>query len=90
LFLPTDVTKTRLQLQNEMGRSLGRQPSRGFLGTARGILAEEGISSLYRGLTASILRQSICGGIGVGLYQPLKRAVAVKGDTALIFVILIV
>jgi hypothetical protein len=33
----------------------------------------EGASSLYRGLTPAVLRQSLCGGIGVGFYQPVTK-----------------
>jgi hypothetical protein len=33
--------------------------------------SNEGGAALYRGLTPAILRQALCGGIGVGFYAPV-------------------
>jgi len=75
ITMPFDVTKTRLQLQNELGRSLVEgqtTPTRGMVGTALGIYRNEGFRRLYTGLTPAVLRQMLCGGIGVGLYTPVR------------------
>ena len=49
----------------------------------RTILAKEGPRALFTGTQAAVLRQALCGGIGVGLYQPLRTAIA--GDSSVSF-----
>ena len=73
---PLDFTKVRLQLQNELGRSLapgGGAPAKplGMVGTASHILRTEGLLAMYGGLSAAALRQFVYGGIGVG--QPRRH-----------------
>eukprot|EP01006_Ploeotia_vitrea_P019906 TRINITY_DN52161_c0_g1_i1.p1 TRINITY_DN52161_c0_g1~~TRINITY_DN52161_c0_g1_i1.p1 ORF type:complete len:286 (+),score=95.72 TRINITY_DN52161_c0_g1_i1:88-858(+) len=41
----------------------------------RGIAREEGFGALFKGTRAAVLRQALCGGIGVGLYGPVKSYV---------------
>lgn len=67
------VVKLRLQLQNELGRSLvpGAKP-KGMIGTGVGVLRHEGPRALYRGLSAAVIRQAVYGGIGLGFYQPVR------------------
>ena len=67
---PLDFTKTRMQLYNELGRGDG--PRRGMVATARGVFAAEGAMAFYGGLPAAVIRQSVYGGIGVGLYHPVR------------------
>jgi len=74
----------RLQLQNELGRSLfpGRKPQ-GMFGTAAGIFKHEGPRALYSGLAAATIRQAVYGGIGLGFYQPVRfgwRRLCVRSD----------
>jgi hypothetical protein len=75
---PIDFCKTRLQLQNEMGRSLTGEVAAqrlGMFGTFRHIAATEGLRAMYGGLPAAALRQAVYGGIGVGLYAPVRALV---------------
>ena len=79
---PLDFTKTRLQLQNELGRSLdgGKAQGKGLgmVGTAIHIFRTEGLLAMYGGLGAAALRQFVYGGIGVGLYVPVRTLVIGK------------
>lgn len=75
---PIDFTKTRLQLQNELGRTLKGEVATtrlGMVATFRQILANEGLAAMYAGLPASALRQAVYGGIGVGLYAPVRQLI---------------
>ena len=75
---PIDFTKTRLQLQNEMGRTLKGDIATSQLGmvaTFRQIITSEGLLAMYGGLPASALRQAVYGGIGVGLYAPVRQLI---------------
>lgn len=79
---PLDVSKVRLQLQGELGRSLdGTKPAGkglGMFSMLSHVLRTEGPMALYNGLGASCLRQFVYGGIGVGLYAPV-RALVLQG-----------
>lgn len=75
---PIDFTKTRLQLQGEMGKSLTGEVLTervGMVGTFRQILKTEGLPAMYNGLGASALRQAVYGGLGIGLYAPVRKLV---------------
>jgi adenylyl- and sulfurtransferase ThiI len=75
---PLDFTKTRLQLQNELGRTLTGEVATarmGMLRTAAHIYRTEGLLAMYTGLGAAALRQAVYGGIGVGLYAPMRKLV---------------
>ena len=75
---PLDFTKTRLQLQNELGKTLtGEKATKnlGMLRTAANIYKTEGLRAMYTGLPAAALRQAVYGGIGVGLYAPMRKLV---------------
>ena len=51
--IPIDTVKVRLQIQSKMAN--GEKPKySGFLGTAKTIAAEEGVTALYNGLTAGL------------------------------------
>ena len=59
---PLDFTKTRLQLQNELGRSLdGKAAGKGLgmFGTFAHIFRTEGLLAMYGGLGAAALRQFV-------------------------------
>jgi hypothetical protein len=85
---PLDFTKTRLQLQNEMGRTLSGEvagagaPKLGMFSTFRSILATEGLLAMYSGLPAAAGRQMVYGGIGVGLYTPMRNLIVGEGVDA--------
>ena len=73
-----DFTKTRLQLQNELGKTLKGEVATvqlGMVATFRQILSQEGLFAMYSGLPASALRQAVYGGIGVGLYAPVRQLI---------------
>lgn len=75
---PLDFTKTRLQLQNELGKTLTGEKATKSLGmfrTAANIYKAEGLRAMYAGLGAAALRQAVYGGIGVGLYAPMRKLV---------------
>lgn len=66
---------TRLQLQNELGKSLiPGQPRLGMFGTASSLVRNEGVLAMYKGLSAALLRQVVYGGIGIGFYGPVRCA----------------
>ena len=81
---PLDFAKVRLQLQNELGRSLsGAAPAAkplGLFGTISTIARTEGVLAMYGGLSAAALRQFVYGGIGVGLYVPVRTLVIGDAD----------
>lgn len=79
---PIDFTKTRLQLQNELGRSLSGDVATvrlGMVQTFAQIYKTEGFLAMYSGLGAAALRQAVYGGIGIGLYAPV-RALVIGAD----------
>uniref|UniRef100_A0A4W5K9H7 Solute carrier family 25 member 30 n=1 Tax=Hucho hucho TaxID=62062 RepID=A0A4W5K9H7_9TELE len=71
---PIDLTKTRLQVQGQVGNSKYREIRyRGMLHAIGRICREEGISALYSGLAPAMLRQASYGTIKIGTYQSFKR-----------------
>lgn len=70
--------------QNELGKTLGGEAAagkgRGMLATAVHIFRTEGLLAMYGGLGAAALRQFVYGGIGVGLYVPM-RTLVIGADT---------
>ncbi len=75
---PIDFTKTRLQLQNELGKSLAGSAPAERLGMTRmfaRIYQTEGLAAMYTGLGAAALRQAVYGGLGIGLYAPVRKLV---------------
>eukprot|EP01027_Heterolobosea_sp_BB2_P004603 GEZU01007058.1.p2 GENE.GEZU01007058.1~~GEZU01007058.1.p2 ORF type:complete len:125 (-),score=35.19 GEZU01007058.1:56-430(-) len=60
--VPIDVSKIRLQLQDELVRSsTGQQPKyRGMIHTLRTVAAEEGVGGLYKGsfLPTELIKQT--------------------------------
>jgi hypothetical protein len=53
--IPIDTVKVRLQIQNRAAAGTTLKYN-GFLGTAKTIASEEGVLSLYNGLTAGLQR----------------------------------
>ena len=76
---PLDFTKVRLQLQNELGKTLTGEAAvgkgKGMFTTFVHIFRTEGLLAMYGGLSAAALRQFVYGGIGVGLYVPMRTLV---------------
>lgn len=79
---PIDFCKTRLQLQNELGRALTGEAATvrlGMVQTFAHVYQTEGLLAMYNGLGAAALRQAVYGGIGIGLYAPV-RALMIGAD----------
>uniref|UniRef100_A0A6Q2X4R6 Solute carrier family 25 member 30 n=1 Tax=Esox lucius TaxID=8010 RepID=A0A6Q2X4R6_ESOLU len=71
---PIDLTKTRLQVQGQVGDSKYTEIRyRGMLHAINRICREEGIRALYSGLAPAMLRQASYGTIKIGTYQSFKR-----------------
>ncbi len=74
---PIDTAKTRLQLQGQKTEDGDRKPQqrpyRGTLDVWRRVAAEEGATTLYRGLPPALLRQASYGTIKFGLYHTAKE-----------------
>ena len=75
---PIDITKTRLQLQGEMGASSGA-PKRGAISMAISIGREEGMTGLYRGLSPALLRHIFYTSIRIVAYENLRTSLS-HGD----------
>lgn len=67
---PLDLVKCRLQV------SRGLAPTGGWIGVTASIVSTEGVVGLYRGLCASLLRESTYGAMRIGLYGPVRDAIA--------------
>jgi len=69
---PLDLTKTRLQLQGEaaVGNST---PYRGMLRTAAGVIREEGLFSLWRGMLPALYRHAIYTGFRMCAYEEIRN-----------------
>lgn len=58
--IPLDATKVRLQLQGEQGQKLPKHlQTKGMIRTGYNIVKYEGISGLYHGLPAAVVRQGV-------------------------------
>lgn len=68
---PIDVVKVRMQMDGEGAKSSGR--FRGPLHCGRVLAMEETWKSLYRGLTASLMREASYSGMRMGFYEPVKQ-----------------
>ncbi|XP_002966666.2 mitochondrial substrate carrier family protein ucpB isoform X1 [Selaginella moellendorffii] len=69
---PVNVVKVRMQLDG----ALSATQERHYQGLLKGIVRvskEEGISGLWRGTGAALLREASYSSIRMGLYEPLKR-----------------
>ena len=63
----------RLQLQGKPvgGEGVAALKYRGMFGTMSTIAREEGLKSLWNGLTPGLHRQCLFGGLRIGLYEPV-------------------
>ncbi|XP_047737955.1 mitochondrial uncoupling protein 4 isoform X1 [Hyalella azteca] len=72
---PLDLAKTRLQIQGETElNSKGSRmlPYRGLVGTAVGIVREEGFLKLWQGMTPAVYRHLVYSGTRMVLYEKLR------------------
>ena len=65
--IPLDTAKVRLQVQGVGGQY------KGMLHCVRTMALEEGVGSLYKGLTAGLQRQMVFASLRIGLYEPVKQ-----------------
>lgn len=70
---PLDVVKVRLQLQKTVALDGVRAPGMVAIGT--GIVRDEGVLALWKGMGPSLARGLFHGGLRLGLYTPIKNAV---------------
>ncbi len=69
--IPLDTVKVRLQIQGNA--PAGTKPKyTGFANTFKTIIAEEGPTALWKGLTPGLLRQCVFGTLRIGLYDHVK------------------
>lgn len=68
---PLDLTKTRLQIQGEMG---GGGQYRGMIKTALGIAREEGLFHLWRGILPALYRHAIYTGFRMSAYEEIRNS----------------
>lgn len=72
--LPIDTAKVQLQIQGQ-GLSPGKVPYSGLYDCLRRIAAEDGVSSLYRGLGPAVSRQLVYGGLRLCLYDYVRAGI---------------
>lgn len=73
ITIPVDTAKVRLQIQTTPEGQIPKY--RGVVQTVSLIAKEEGVASLFSGLTAALQRQMIFAGLRVGLYTPIRDMV---------------
>eukprot|EP00877_Chromochloris_zofingiensis_P010049 jgi/Chrzof1/5298/Cz15g21090.t1 len=66
---PIDLVKTRMQLQQLQP---GAKPS-GMVTTAMAVVQCEGVTALWKGVHAAVVRGLVYGGLRLGLYHPIKN-----------------
>jgi solute carrier family 25 uncoupling protein 8/9 len=73
--IPLDTAKVRLQVQSNTGKY------RGMFHCVRTMASEEGVLSLYKGLSAGLQRQVVFASLRIGLYEPVKQFYVGKDHT---------
>ena len=73
----------RLQLQGELSKS--GLLYQGLLKGSWRIISNEGIRGLYKGLSASLLREASYSTIRMGLYEPIKKLLQNGQDSVGLF-----
>jgi hypothetical protein len=75
---PIDSVKTRLQVSGVGG--LPNYAAMGVSGTARAIIANEGVLALWKGVNAAWLREASYTSLRLGLYTPCKAMMGCGGE----------
>ena len=73
---PIDLTKTRLQIQGEKAGWGG--PKRGMFQVAWGVVRDEGVFRLWRGVKPAVIRHIFYSGARVTLYEFIRERVLKK------------
>ena len=77
ITFPVDTAKTRLQLQGQnCDQAWTRQRYRGMLNCLVTLVREEGIASVYQGISPALIRQAVYGTIKFGLYYSAKETLS--------------
>lgn len=76
--IPLDTAKVRMQLQSR-GDAGGVLKYSSMGKTMRVVVAEEGVTALWKGIVPGIHRQILFGGLRIGLYEPVKKFYAGEG-----------
>ena len=66
---PIDLAKVRLQLY---ATTHANKPSPGFVGIIVELVKKDGISALYAGLSAALMRQAVYGTARIGLHRSIS------------------
>lgn len=84
---PLDLIKGRLQIQGEMALDAHHSskakvllPNRGMVGTAVGIVQEEGFFRLWQGLSPAIYRHLVYSGVRMTLYEAIREEMLGKNE----------
>lgn len=73
---PLDVVKVRMQVDTHARASGGGGGPPSMRATIAFILRSEGVRGLYRGLAPSLLREASYSSLRLGLYEPMRDALA--------------
>lgn len=73
---PLDLTKTRLQIQGEAASGSNKLAYRGMLRTALGIVKEEGLLHLWRGMLPALYRHAIYTGFRMSAYEEIRNTLS--------------
>lgn len=71
---PLDLTKTRLQLQGEVAAGEHTTQYRGMFKTAFGVVREEGVFMLWRGMLPALYRHAIYTGMRMTVYEEVRNS----------------
>jgi len=77
---PLDLCKTRLQIQGELSCDKGSGKAyRGMLRTMFGIVREEGLFQLWRGMLPALYRHAIYTGFRMSAYEQIRNRLSSNG-----------
>ena len=79
LTLPTDVAKTRLQVQ--IPKPDGSMRYQGMLHCLRTMRCEEGTASLWKGLAPALIRQVSYSTLSLVIYEPIRNMFCAADET---------
>uniref|UniRef100_A0A8D8UVR3 Mitochondrial uncoupling protein 4 n=1 Tax=Cacopsylla melanoneura TaxID=428564 RepID=A0A8D8UVR3_9HEMI len=83
LTYPLDLTKTRLQIQGEAANTIDgdkKLPHRGMVKTGLGIVREEGLAKLWRGVTPALYRHVVYSGCRIVTYEKIRASMSKNKD----------